>query len=45
LPALPLTIPVVVQLLIDDGVTIECWQTTFSDLPKKNEATKFAAKQ
>jgi hypothetical protein len=45
LPALPLTIPVVVQLLIDDGVTIECWQTTFSDLPKKNEATKFGAKQ
>jgi len=45
LPGLPLTIPVVVQLLVDDGLTSDCWQSTFSDLPKKNEATKFKAKQ
>jgi hypothetical protein len=45
LPELPLTIPVVVQLLVDDGLTSECWQSTFSDAPKKNEATKFKAKQ
>ncbi len=45
LPELPLTSPVVVQLLIDDGVMSQCWQTMFSDTPKKNDATQFKAKQ
>ncbi len=44
-PALPLTPPVVVQLLVDDGNGTECWQSTFSDPPKKNDAAKFKAKQ
>jgi hypothetical protein len=44
-PILPLTTPVVVQLLVDNGDTIECWQSTFADTPKKNSATKFKAKQ
>jgi hypothetical protein len=44
-PSLPLVTPVVVQLLIDDGITTECWQATFSDPPKKNDAAKFKAKQ
>jgi hypothetical protein len=30
LPPLGLTLPVTVQLRIADGVTTECWQTTFS---------------
>jgi hypothetical protein len=42
---LPLAPPVVLQLLIDDGDTVECWQTTFSEAPLANEATKFKAKQ
>lgn len=45
LPTLPLTGPVVVQLLIDNGSTVECWQTSFTDPPLKNEATQFKAKQ
>jgi hypothetical protein len=45
MPALPLTPPVVVQLLVDDGVTSECWQSTFSEAPKVNTSTKFRAKQ
>lgn len=45
LAGLPLVPPVVVQLLIDDGMGVECWQTTFSDEPKKNDAEKFKAKQ
>lgn len=45
LPALPLTSPVVVQLLIDDGLTTECWQTTYTAPFKKNEVDRFLAKQ
>jgi hypothetical protein len=44
-PSLPLVTPVVIQLLVDDGLTSECWQATFSDAPKKNDAAKFKAKQ
>lgn len=44
-PSLPLVTPVVVQLLVDDGQTSECWQATFSDPPSKNDGTKFKAKQ
>lgn len=45
LPSLPLTLPVIVQLLVDDGVTTECWQTTFSEPPKKNDPSRFRAVQ
>ncbi len=42
-PAPPLMLNATVQLLIDDGVTTECWQTEFgSELA--NEAGKFKAK-
>ena len=44
-PTLPLTLPVVVQLLVDDGVSPQCWQTTFTSTPKKNDAVKFKAKE
>jgi hypothetical protein len=44
-PTLPLATPVVVQLLVDDGVTPQCWQATYSQVPTKNEATKFKAKE
>lgn len=43
MPALPLTMPVVVQLLIDDGMTTECWQTTFTTAVK-NDPLQFNAK-
>ena len=29
-PALPLTLPVTAQLVIADGVSSQCWQTTFT---------------
>jgi hypothetical protein len=29
-PALPLTLPITAQLVIGDGVSSACWQTTFS---------------
>jgi hypothetical protein len=29
-PALPLTLPVTAQLVIADGVSSRCWQTTFT---------------
>jgi hypothetical protein len=29
MPALPLAFPLVVQLVVDDGATTNCWQTTF----------------
>jgi len=45
LPALPLTFPVTAQVLIDDGNTVECWQTMFIDPPKKNTPEKLKAKQ
>ncbi len=44
-PSLPLIPPVIVQLLVDDGLTSQCWQATFSDPPAKNDAGKFKAKQ
>jgi hypothetical protein len=41
-PSLSLTLPVTVQLRISDGVTTECWQTTFTesqaDTPEKFKA-------
>lgn len=43
--ALPWTMPVVVQLLVDDGDTVQCWQTTFTNTPHKNDASRFKAKQ
>jgi hypothetical protein len=42
-PALPLTLPVTVQLVIRDEVSTECWQTTFS-LAGRNDASRFIAK-
>jgi hypothetical protein len=45
LAGLPLTAPVVVQLLIDDGNTVECWQSNFTSTPLVNAAEKFKAKQ
>ncbi|MFN2428095.1 MAG: hypothetical protein ABR587_16800, partial [Candidatus Binatia bacterium] len=44
-PALPLTLPVTVQLSIDSGLGTECWQSTFTNPPSKNEGEKFRAKQ
>jgi hypothetical protein len=44
-PALQLTTPVVVQLLVDDGLMSQCWQATYSQIPKKNGPTKFKATQ
>lgn len=29
-PALPLTLPVTVQLVVGDGVSSECWESTFT---------------
>ncbi len=29
-PALPLTLPVTAQLVIADGASSQCWQTTFT---------------
>ena len=43
LPPLGLTLPVTVQLRISDGVTTECWQTTFST-SQDNTPAKFKAK-
>jgi parallel beta helix pectate lyase-like protein/di-heme oxidoreductase (putative peroxidase) len=43
LPSLPLTLPVTVQLLIDKGVTSQCWQTTYS-VAATNTAAQFKAK-
>ncbi len=44
-PTLPLVTPVIVQLLVDNGLTTECWAATFSNPPKNNDAAKFKAKQ
>ena len=41
-PALGLTLPVIVQLMIGDGTT-ECWQTTYSTATR-NDAARFTAK-
>jgi hypothetical protein len=43
MPALPLTLNVTAQLLIDDGATTECWQTVYSST-LKNDAAQFKAK-
>jgi hypothetical protein len=42
-PSLPLTLPVTVQLLISDGITTECWQTTYT-AQTVNDGVKFVAK-
>jgi hypothetical protein len=42
-PGLPLTLPVTMQLLISDGVTTECWQTTYT-VQTINDGLKFIAK-
>jgi hypothetical protein len=43
LPTLPLTGPVTVQFLVNDGRSRECWETTYAT-PSKNETGKFEAK-
>jgi len=44
IPALGLTAPVTVQLMIDDGMTTECWQTIFPiSGVKVNSTTQFKA--
>jgi len=42
-PALPLTLPVTVQLVLQDGVTPRCWQTAYTTM-KANTAVLFNAK-
>jgi hypothetical protein len=42
-PAPPLTLPVTVQFMIDDGTTTDCWQTTFAYAPA-NTPGKFKTK-
>jgi hypothetical protein len=44
-PGLPLTSPVVVQLLIDGGMGVECWQTSYVDEPLLNDSNRFRARQ
>jgi hypothetical protein len=39
----PLALPVTVQLLIDDGVTTDCWQATYASA-MVNKARRFKAK-
>ncbi len=45
LPTLPLTMPVTVQLLIDDGMATQCWQTTYTGIASSSSTAKFRAKQ
>ena len=42
-PSLPLTLPITVQLVIQDGLTSRCWQTTYTTF-KVNEGVLFSAK-
>jgi hypothetical protein len=42
-PGLPLTLPVTVQLLVQDSVSTECWQTTYT-AQRRNEPTQFNAR-
>jgi hypothetical protein len=42
-PPLGLTLPVTVQLSVSDGVTTECWQTTFTT-SQANSPSLFKAK-
>lgn len=44
-PALPLVPPVVVQLLVEDGGDVECWQTTYDAPLRTNASDKLRAKQ
>lgn len=44
MPTLGLTAPVTVQLVIDDGATPECWQTTLSTPPVVTTSGQFKAK-
>ena len=44
-PVLPLSFPLTFQLLIDNGLSVECWQTTFSNTPLKNDEAGLLAKQ
>jgi hypothetical protein len=41
-PALPLTLPVTAQLVIADGVSSQCWQTTFTTATV-NEVSRLSA--
>jgi hypothetical protein len=43
LPSLPLTLPVTVQLVLQDGATNRCWQTTYTT-NKANTSLLFNAK-
>ncbi len=43
MPALPLTGDVTAQLLIDDGISTECFQTTYTAPHTKNDAVQFKA--
>jgi len=43
MPALPLTLPVTVQLVIDGGSTKQCWQTTYS-AASADDPAQFIAK-
>ena len=43
MPTLPLTLPVTVQLMLQDGATTTCWQTTYTTT-KANTAILFSAK-
>lgn len=43
IPTLPLTSTVTAQIVIDDGVTEDCWQSTFP-FPLVNDGAKFKAK-
>lgn len=42
-PTLPAIFPVTVQLVIDDGVSTECWGTVYST-PRRNTATQREAR-
>ncbi len=42
MPTLPLVAPVVVQFLVNDGRSRECWQTTYTNL-HRNTATQVKA--
>jgi hypothetical protein len=43
LPALPLTLPARVQLVVREGTSLDCWEATYSD-ELVNESERFKAK-
>lgn len=43
-PLPPFTLPVTIQFVVTDGMTVECWESTFTSQPKDNEAGKFKAR-